>query len=101
MRGSALLVAAPSVHVRTNECAVGIIRGMARGVEPFHAPHRRGDPRSWRWECAIAGVYVRIDQFCLSDLPRGGGVKPGERVKLPAAVCKLYEAVEESKAAYP
>ena len=28
-------------------------------------------------------------------------MKPGERVKLPAAVCKLYEAVEELKQAYP
>ena len=28
-------------------------------------------------------------------------MKPGDRVKLPKAVSKLYEAVEELKAAYP
>lgn len=28
-------------------------------------------------------------------------MKPGERVKLPKAVAKIYEAVEELKVAYP
>ena len=31
----------------------------------------------------------------------GDGMKPGDRVRLPKAVRKLYEAVEELKAAYP